>query len=202
MNSSTLLHFIQKNNFRFLTFNDILPLYKGKSSAASRALLHLTRYGLLTKIKRGVWVNNSAADFRLEEILPAVVSPWPAYLSLHSALSEYGLIAEIPQVIYAVSLYKASRIISKMGNMILCQMPEKYFWGYRTKRINKSLIPIADPEKAILDTLYLSWTKRSPIQMPVFREKPHIDIKKLKQYAKKWNHKAVINYANNFNKMT
>lgn len=200
MNSSLLIKFIQEHNFRVFTIHDILPIYKGKISAVSHALMQLTKHGLLTKIKRGVWSCNSAADFRLEEVLSVAVAPWPAYLSLYSALAEYGFIAEIPQIIYGISLYKATRIKSQIGTIVLKQLPEKYFWGYSLKRFNKSLIPIADPEKAILDTFYLSWTKRSLISMPVFREKPNIDTRKLLNYAKKWNHPEVFQFAKELTK--
>ena len=83
------------------------------TAAASQQLTRLARTGLIRGVRHGTWWLEDALDpLRLPEYLTA---PLPAYVSLQTALHRRGLIEQIPEVVYAVSLAKTQRLTTKVG---------------------------------------------------------------------------------------
>ena len=121
----------------------------------------LTRWvkkGYLLKIKNGIYIfKRDYEKIKGEEIAAAIYQP--SYLSLESALSAYGL---IPEIVYSyVSVTgKTNRIFdNKFGHFIYRHLKPELFWGYREVRTSSGWYLIAEPEKAILDYLYLNLSK-------------------------------------------
>ena len=72
------------------------------AAAASQTLTRLARAGLIRSVRHGTWWLDDTLDpLRLPEYLTA---PQPSYVSLQTALHRRGLIEQIPEVVYAVSL--------------------------------------------------------------------------------------------------
>ena len=89
-----------------------------------------------------------------------------SYVSLWSALSYYGLIPEGVYQTYSVSTHKTKVFDTPIGALIYKHIKPALFFGYRIERWDNKPILIAEPEKAILDTLYLN---------PQYRDGPDID---------------------------
>ena len=79
-----------------------------------------------------------------------------SYISLWSALSFYGLIPEGVYQTYSVSTHKTKSFETPIGELIYKHIKPALFFGYRIERWDNKPILIAEPEKAILDTLYLN----------------------------------------------
>lgn len=80
----------------------------------------------------------------------------PSYISLHTALSFYGLIPESVVQITSVTSLKTATFTNSMGEYSYKSMKEGLMFGYQLKPITDNLtIRFATPEKAILDLLYL-----------------------------------------------
>ena len=76
----------------------------------------------------------------------------PSYISSISALSYHGLITQIPNEIFCFTNKKTTRFNFGIKiNFIYT----KYFFGFEIKKYNNFKIPVADPEKAIIDTIGL-----------------------------------------------
>jgi len=121
----------------------------------------LTRWvkkGYLLKIKNGIYVfKRDYKKIRGEEIAAAIYQP--SYLSLESALSAYGF---IPEMVYAyVSVTgKINRTFDNdFGHFIYRHVKSELFWGYREVKTDTGRYLIAEPEKALLDYLYLNLSK-------------------------------------------
>ena len=121
----------------------------------------LTRWvkkGYLLKIKNGIYVfKRDYEKIRGEEIAAAIYQP--SYLSLESALSAYGF---IPEMVYAyVSVTgKINRTFDNdFGHFIYRHVKSELFWGYREVKTDTGRYLIAEPEKALLDYLYLNLSK-------------------------------------------
>jgi predicted transcriptional regulator of viral defense system len=83
-------------------------------SAASRALSRLAGAGLVLSIRRGLWSLETQIDpLRLPEYLTA---PFPAYVSLQTALQLHGMISQVPQVIYVASLAPTRGIKTRIAD--------------------------------------------------------------------------------------
>lgn len=85
----------------------------------------------------------------------------PAYISLHSALSYYGVIPESVVQYTCVSTHKRMDFDNPFGQYSYHQVQPDMFFGYAPKEIprtpffNGGSYLIATPEKAIIDLLYL-----------------------------------------------
>lgn len=121
------------------------------ASAASVTLSRLAKAGLLRRVRSGTWwIGDGLDPLRLPEFLTA---PLPSYVSLLSALSIHGLIEQLPQVTYAVTLARSQRITTSVGLVSLHHIDPGLFGGFVTL---ESGVRIATPEKALFDLAYLS----------------------------------------------
>lgn len=121
------------------------------ASAASVTLSRLAKAGLLRRVRSGTWwIGDGLDPLRLPEFLTA---PLPSYVSLLSALSFHGLIEQLPQVTYAVSLARSQRITTSVGVVSLHHIVPDLFGGFVAL---ESGVKVATPEKALFDLAYLS----------------------------------------------
>ncbi|MBM4362371.1 MAG: hypothetical protein FJ104_06800 [Deltaproteobacteria bacterium] len=121
------------------------------TAAASQTLARLARAGLGRRVRSGTWWLADALDpLRLPETLTA---PLPAYVSLQTALHRRGLIEQIPEVVYSVSLARTQTVETKVGAISIHHVAPEVFGGFEeTSRGAK----LATPEKALFDFAYLS----------------------------------------------
>ncbi|MCK5725027.1 MAG: hypothetical protein KAI84_21005 [Gammaproteobacteria bacterium] len=121
----------------------------------------LTRWvkkGYLLKIKNGIYIfKRDYEKIKGEEIAAALYQP--SYLSLDSALAAYGFIPEIVYSYVSVTGKTNRTFDNKFGHFIYRHLKTELFWGYREVRTSSGWYLIAEPEKAILDYLYLNLSK-------------------------------------------
>ncbi|MCO5264074.1 MAG: hypothetical protein M9901_14465 [Lentimicrobium sp.] len=80
----------------------------------------------------------------------------PSYISLHSALSFYGMIPESVVQITSVTTLKTASFTNIFGEYSYKNVKENLMFGYLMKQAeDMRTIHIAGPEKALLDLLYL-----------------------------------------------
>jgi predicted transcriptional regulator of viral defense system len=121
-------------------------------SAACRTLGRLAQSGLVTSLRRGLWLLAENADPL--SLVEHVAAPFPAYVSLHSALYLHGLITQIPRVVYVVSLGPTRRVPTRLATFSLHRVAPEFFGGFRHQP--GTGVPLATPEKALVDVLYLT----------------------------------------------
>jgi predicted transcriptional regulator of viral defense system len=135
--------------------------------AASTILRRLAGDGFVFPLNRPKWVLAKAADkLTIAEHLTA---PHPSYVSLQSALFYHGMISQIPEVTYCVSLSRTRRYETPLGAFSIHHIDPDFFFGFEP--IGKAGASMASPEKALLDILYLS-TARSLL----FKTLPELEI--------------------------
>jgi len=78
----------------------------------------------------------------------------PSYISLNSALLFHGVIKQVPRCIECVTA-RNSIAYDKLG-IVYHKIPGGLFFGYKRQSMGKSYIFIAEPEKAVIDGLYLN----------------------------------------------
>jgi predicted transcriptional regulator of viral defense system len=79
----------------------------------------------------------------------------PSYISLESALSYYGFIPEGVFKTTAISTLKTQEFTTPIGVFGYQNLKSNLFFGYRIVNFGTFSYKIAEPEKAILDYLYL-----------------------------------------------
>lgn len=109
------------------------------------------KQGYITRLKNGVYLFSEQAEgLKPEELAQLLYSP--SYISLEKALSIYGLIPEMVYGITSITPKTTRRFKNKFGNFIYRHIKPSLFFGYREM---KGYL-MADPEKALLDYLYLN----------------------------------------------
>lgn len=192
MTSAGIIRVIRKHNLRVFTTSDLITLTGVKSANATNALRRLASQDLVSRIKKGVWVNKIIADLNPYEAVGFLRAPWPAYVSLHSALADYGVIEEIPQIVYGVSPAIPKRYRTSIGEFRIHHLPQRLIWGYEIRQAGGGSYPIAEREKAFLDLVYLALTPRSPLELPHKRgRKWDLDRRKIARYAKRFQYKPL-----------
>jgi predicted transcriptional regulator of viral defense system len=80
----------------------------------------------------------------------------PSYVSLESALSYYNLIPEAVYLTTGISTRKTNSFDTPVGNFSYRSIREDLFFGYNLVRMGNHTVRIANPEKTLLDYLYLN----------------------------------------------
>lgn len=147
---------------------------------ASKILRRLENAGFMLRASRGRWL--LARNLNRQVLPELLAAPYPAYISLQSALYHHGLIEQIPAVIYAVTIGRPRRIQTTAGTVSLHRVPPPLFAGFEV--IGRDAVKMATPEKALFDVLYLA-----PGRTRLFTNLPELEIpqnfrwKELRRYA-------------------
>ena len=146
---------------------------------ANKIATRLAASGFLVRLARGRWM---LARERNKLLVPEeLTAPYPAYVSLQTALYYHAMISQIPTVTYAVSLAKTRRYHTPIGAFSIHHVAPDFFFGFERDRTNA---PIAVPEKALLDVLYLSQTKtRLFVRLPELDLPKNFSWKKAAEFA-------------------
>lgn len=121
----------------------------------------------------------------------------PSYISLHSALSFYGIIPESVVQILSVTSLKTTSFTNGFGEYSYKTVKEKLIFGYDLKPMEDNrTIQLATPEKALLDVLYLYPFYNNKQEMEELRldeDYLHNDFNKeiFLEYATKYQSKAL-----------
>jgi len=133
---------------------------------ASTILARLASAGQVIRLRRGVWALPNRVDpLALPEYL---TSPFPAYVSLQSALYLHGMISQLPAVTYAVSLARTRRFRTPLGTVSVHHVQPAFFFGF--EGAGPAGGRLATPEKALVDFLYLA-----PARSNLFRALPELE---------------------------
>ncbi len=105
-----------------------------------------------------------------------------SYISLESALLDKGITNQSPSALTCVTPSYPQSYRGKSANIIYRKISPELYWGYEEKstRYNKYLI--AEPEKALLDWIYLSRQEGLPTPLDELRL-DFLSIPKLRKYA-------------------
>ena len=81
-----------------------------------------------------------------------LTAPFPADVSLQSALYLYGMVSQVPSVTHAVTLTRTRRFATPLGAVSLHHVKPAFFFGYEDA--GRTGGRLATPEKALVDFLY------------------------------------------------
>ena len=154
-----LLSYIKKlDRPLFTTFE--LAAVSGKSpSVVIQSLNYLCKNGLVLKLRRGIWAEAGHPSLSPYAVIPYLFGCRRTYVSFLSALHLYDIIEQIPQNIMLASTGHTRSIRTKLGIFSIHQISAGFFKGFGWYK-NRGEFLIAEPEKALVDCLYLSVRKK------------------------------------------
>jgi predicted transcriptional regulator of viral defense system len=138
----------------FFETKDLAALLDVEHSNANKIATRLAAAGLIIPLVRGKWAMRRVNKLAVSEHL---TSPYPAYISLQSALYYHGMISQIPSITYAVSLARSRRYHTPLGTFSIHRVDPDFFFGFEMDRSGSAKIAL--PEKALMDVFYFSPTR-------------------------------------------
>lgn len=133
----------------------------------------LVAKGLATRLVRGKLAVTSDLHTVATQLLE------PSYISLHSALNFHGLITQVPKEIECVTP-KNSRNYRELG-IAYHRIPPGLFYGYERHGRGGGYAFVADPEKALVDGVYLNRLPKGLVE----ELKGKVDGKRLAEYVQR-----------------
>lgn len=166
MNQIEALRRLQQLGTPVFETRDASALLGVSAANANMILRRLADQQQITHLARGRWLmGTTIARFALPDLLSA---PYPAYVSMQSALFHRGLIEQVPAVVYAATLGKPRRVQTPLGVISFHRLPPDLFLGFE---LEDDGAKIATAEKALFDTLYLA-----PARSRLFSRLPELEI--------------------------
>ena len=185
MRRRSILPVIKKLRHQVFTTHE-LSLASGRSlSVVTQSLNNLVREGVVIKIRRGVWAEEGPGAISPYAVIPYLFPAHRAYVSFISALHMYGIIEQIPQVTTLASTSHAGIIKTNIGTFHVHRITPSFFCGFGWYKGSGSFL-IAEPEKALVDSLYLSAYKRKRFgRFPELHFPKTFSFKKVKEWVNK-----------------
>lgn len=160
---------------------DASALLQMSIDACHKILSRLAAKNLLVKVRRGLWTWPGTDPYLLPEYLTA---PAPSYVSLQTALYFHGMISQIPQTIYAITLARSHRVQTPLGVFSFHHLPPQLFFGFESH--GELGVKLATVEKALFDLLYLRPTRsRLFVSLPEIDWPKHFDRRQFQRMIQK-----------------
>ncbi|MGB7568387.1 MAG: hypothetical protein WBM07_11025 [Chitinivibrionales bacterium] len=163
MNHEPILKYVKKLNRAIFTTREVHAVSGKSLSGVVQGLNHLSTIGALVKIRRGVWAEPSRDPISPFSIIPFLPAGHRTYLSFISALHLHGIIEQIPQTISCASIAHTHIFKTTVGTFSIHRIAPDFFFGFDWYKQTGDFL-VAEPEKALLDCLYLSGRKGNQFQ--------------------------------------
>ena len=145
---------LRAEGLTLFTPHDVANLL-GASEVSVRFLLtRAVKRGDAHKFRRGLYTLATASP---SELVVANALYRPSYLSFAFALSYHRL---IPESVYAITSAtpRTTATFTALGRQFIYHhIKPTAFSGYRAERLHNNVVWVAEPEKALVDTLYFVW---------------------------------------------
>ena len=170
-------------------------MLSGKSlSAVTQSLNNLVREGAVAKISRGVWMREGGEAVSPYAVIPYLFPRHRAYVSFVTALHIHGIIEQIPQVTELASTSHAITIRTNLGVFYTHHIAPSFFSGFGWHKGNSGFL-IAEQEKALIDSLYLSAHKKRRFgNFPELHFPDSFSFKRARAWANKISNKTTRTY--------
>lgn len=127
----------------------------------------------------------------------------PSYISLESALSHYGFIPEGVFKTTAISTLKTQQFTTPIGVFGYQNVKPTLFFGYNLLQFNGFNYKMAEPEKAVLDFLYLHPDIETEdhlfeLRLNIFEIKKQVNFELMKNYAQHIQSKSLTHRVETF----
>jgi predicted transcriptional regulator of viral defense system len=181
-----------QNSFKNRVLIDAREVKQVFPDFVSRRFYEWQKRGYIKKIASRFYVfadkkiNESENNFIANKLFE------PSYISLEFALRYYNLIPEVVFLTTSITTRKTKLIKTAIGNFQYRAVKESLFFGYKIIDFNGVAYKISEPEKALLDWLYLRSdlkTANDFLELRINEDDYHktINQDKLKQYLEIFN---------------
>jgi len=137
----------------------------------------LEEAGLVRRVRPGLW--SLRPEIEAFALPPYLTAPFPAYVSVWSALARHGMIEQIPRSVSVVSTGRSKRMRTKLGVYEIHHIVPELFDGFTGSDASGY---VATPEKALFDTVYMRAPAGGPLHLPEIELPPAFEQTKLQAW--------------------
>jgi len=166
-----------------IRIREIASKYSLSIPTVSKALKRQEKKGIIEQIENGIYLNKLTAGSSSRDIFNELRPN--AYISLETALAEWGISTQSPVALTCVSTSKARTIRTESAHITFRKIKEDLFWGFLEKKTRYTTYKIAEPEKALLDWIYFHLQDGLPVPLDEIQFQK-LNQSKLLEYAKKY----------------
>lgn len=162
---------------------DYARKYKLSIRSVQAALKRQEQRGFVERVSNKIYINKLAKGFSQRDVLHALRPE--SYISLESALAEYGVTSQIPRVLTCISPKYVRNIKSRTVQITFRKLKKELYWGYLPNKTRYTVYNLAEREKALLDWMYFKRVDKLPSETDelVLTE---LDRTRLLEYAKRY----------------
>lgn len=146
------------------------------------------KLGYLTKLRGGLYAFTDSLETLPSQVVANSLHS-PSYLSLSYALSHYGVIPEAVYTLTSITSKSTRTYDLSLGHFTYRHLPPRLFFGFTQISSPTTSYLLAEPEKALLDYLYLTPSiKNSKDILELRLNIENINWLKLKNYLTIFKH--------------
>lgn len=185
--------------------SDVARLFSAHPQAMRNQLLRWRKKRLIVRLRKGLYLlNKEERNTSTSKELIAGNLYQPSYISLETALSYYQLIPEKVVPITSVTIRKTKTFQNEEGLFIYRHLKQSAYFGFKLTR-DEYGFPyfLAEPEKALLDYLYLNLGNIKADDLNYFhtslrlQNSSLLNKTKLNRYAKRYTTKKLVKLVGN-----
>lgn len=179
--------------------SDVAEIFSLTPAALRNQLTRWKKRGWLVELRRGLYtLGPGEKEMSLSREVAAATIYQPSYISLEYALSSYKLIPEKVPAATSVTTRKTKVFRNQAGAFSYRHLKPELYFGFIVKK-DEAGYPyfIAEPEKALLDYLYLNLGSINDLDKDYFagslrlQNRSRLDKKKLFLYARRFGLKKL-----------
>jgi len=155
---------LNKINKLYFSYQDVARVLNISEKAATVTCARYVRSGILIRLKRNLYIMEqkwnyltSSEIYEISNILQV-----PSYISLVTALSYYEYTTQIQQNFYESIVLKRTMSLEILESVFnYSKIKKEFYFGFK----KKEKFFIAEPEKALIDALYLQYLGRYKLDL-------------------------------------
>jgi predicted transcriptional regulator of viral defense system len=132
----------------FITLTTLQGMLNLTRASARTTASRFVRRGILTRVSRDLYVL-AGKGYSLFSLANALYQP--SVISLETALNYWGIIVQVPQIIFSTGLSSYQRQVD--NTLFVYRRIDPVLFRFGQKRAEDFYV--TEPEKALLDTLYM-----------------------------------------------
>jgi predicted transcriptional regulator of viral defense system len=157
--------------------------YQLSEPVVRNALRRYEAQGLVERVSTKIYINHFNQQFSPRDLTNVLRRQ--SYISLESALVERGVISQNPAALLCVTPDYRQSFKTKSITIVYRKIAPALFWGYQEKSTRYNKYHIAEPEKALLDWIYLSRQEGLPTPLDEINLQ-FLSATKLREYAQRF----------------
>jgi len=178
---------IRQNGLTLVSPQDLRHLLKGSEASLRFLLTRAHKRGDIVKLRRELYALPDTLPSELE-LANALLKP--SYISFHYALAYFHV---IPETVYEIAsaTTRVTRRFDTLGKRFTYRhIQPSAFGAYRPEKINGKTILIAEPEKALADTLYFADLRK--LSLPERLDVSTLDLERVRSLARLYRRSDIL----------